>query len=128
MTSTEQVVEMQLHPTTLLLRTTATRTINQQQTLIHLGHIQQQSFSGLQQSRRSTNNKHLFTTVTTINSPSQDYSNPEDQPTANIDSPWSQPSTVLLRTTTTRTINQQQTLIHLGHNYQQFFSGLQRPR
>ena len=62
--------------------------------------------------------------VTTNNSPSQDYTNPDNQPTTNIDSPGSQPTTVLLRTTLTRTINQLQTLTHLGNNQQQSFSGL----
>ena len=65
-------------PSTVLLRTTATWRINQQQTLIHQGHNHQQSFSGLQQPRQSTNNKHWFTWVTTINSSSQDYSNQDD--------------------------------------------------
>ena len=108
-------------PTTVLLRTTPTRMINQLQTLTHLGHNQQQSFSGLHQPRRSTNYKHWLTLVATNNSPSQDHTNPDDQPTTNIDSPWSQPTTVLLRTTLTQTINQLQTLTHLGHNQQQFF-------
>ena len=103
-------------PTTVLLRTTPTRTITQPQTLIHLVHKQQQSFSGLHQPRRSTNHKHWLTWVTTNNSPSQDYTNPDDQPTTNIDSPGSQPTTVLLRTTPTWTINQPQTLTHLVHN------------
>ena len=67
------------------------------------------------------------TSVTTNNSPSQDYTIPDDQPTTNIDSPWSQPTTVLLRTTPSRTINQLQTLTHLGHNRQQSFSGLHQP-
>ena len=67
--------------TTVLLRTTPTWTINQLQTLTHLGYNQQQSFSGLHQPGRSTNNKHWLTWVTTNNSPSQDYTNPDDQPT-----------------------------------------------
>ena len=161
-------------PTTVLLRTTLTRTINQPQTLTHLGHNQQQSFSGLHQPGRSTNHKqtylghnqqqslsglhqpgrstnhkHWLTWVATNNSPPQDYANPDDQPTTNIDSPGSQPTTfplrttpirtinqpqtdspgsqpttVLLRTAPTRTINQPQTLTHLGHNQQQSSSGL----
>ena len=90
-------------PTTVLPRTTQTRTIicNQPQTLTHLGHNQQQS-SGLHQPGRSTKHK--------------------------PDSPWSQPTTVLPRTTQTRTIicNQPQTLTHLGHNQQQS-SGLHQP-
>ena len=45
-------------PTTVLLRTTPTWTINQLQTLTHLGHNQHQSFSGLHQPGRSTNYKH----------------------------------------------------------------------
>ena len=65
---------------------------------------QQQSFSGLHQPGRSTN--HKCTWVTTNNGPSQDYTNPDDQPTTNIDSPELQPTTVLLRTTPTWTINQ----------------------
>ena len=66
-------------PTTVLRRTTQTRTIicNQPQTLTHLGHNQQQS-SGLHHPGRSTKHK--------------------------PDSPWSQPTTVLPRTTQTRTI------------------------
>ena len=113
-------------PTTVLLRTTPTRTINQPQTFTHLGHNQQQS-SGLHKPGWSTNHKHWLTWVTTNNSPSQDYTNPDDQPNTNIDSPGSQPTTVLLRTTPTRTINQIQTLTHLAHNQQQSFSGLHQP-
>ena len=93
-----------------------TWTINQPQTLTHLGHNQQQSSSGLRQPGRSTNHKHWLTWVTNNNSPSQDFANPDDQPTTNIDSPGSQTTTVLLRTTPTWTINQPQTLTHLGHN------------
>ena len=111
-------------PTTVLLRTTPNWTTNQPQTLTHLGHNQQQSFSGLHQPGRSTNHKHWLTWVTTNNSPSQDYTNPDDQPTTSIDSPGSQPTTVLLRTTPTRRINEPQILTHLGHNQQQSFSGL----
>ena len=111
-------------PTTVL-RTTQTRTINQPQTLTHLGHNQQQS-SGLHKPGWSTNRKHWLTWVTTNNSPSQDYTNTDDQPNTNIDSPGSQPTTVLLRTTPTRTINQPQTFTHLGHNQQQS-SGLHKP-
>ena len=114
-------------PSTVLLRTTPTWTINQPQTFTHLGYNHQQSFSGLHQPGRSTNHRHWLTWVTTINSPSQDYTNLDDQPTTNIDSPGSQPTTVLLRTTPTRTINQSQTLTHLGHNKQQSFSGLHQP-
>ena len=51
-------------------------------------------------------------------SPSQDYTNQDDQPTTNIDPPGSQPTTVLLRITPTRTINQPQTVTLLGHNQQ----------
>ena len=114
-------------PRTVLLRTTPTRTINQLQTLTHLGHNQQQSFSGLHKPGRSTNYKRWLTWVTTNKSPSQDYTNPDDQPTTNIDSPGSQPRTVLLSTTPTRTINQLQTLTHLGHNQEQSFSELHQP-
>ena len=110
--------------TTFLLRTTPTRTINQLQTLTHLGNNQQQSFSGLHQPVRWTNHKHSVTWVTTNNVPSQDYTNSDDQPVTNIDLPGSQTTTVLLRTTLTQTINQLQTLTHLGHNQQQSFSGL----
>ena len=103
--------------------------INQPQTLTHLGHNQQQSFSELHQPGH-------------------------DQPTTNIDSPGSQPTIVLLRTAPTRPwstnhkhwltwvttnsspsqnctnpamINQPQTLTHLGHNQQQSFSELHQP-
>ena len=89
--------------------------------------FQQQSFSGLCQPRLSTNYKHWHTWVTTNNSPSQDYANLDDQSTTNIDLPGSQPTTVLLRTMSTGTINQPQTLTHLGHNEQQSFSGLCQP-
>ena len=65
-----------------------TRMINQPQTLTHLGH-NQQSFSRLQQPGWSTNHKHWLTWVTTNNSPYQDYNNPDDQPTTNIDPPGS---------------------------------------
>ena len=83
-------------PTTVLLRTTPTRTINQTKT-----------------------------SVTANNNPSQDYSNPDDQPTTNVShnqqqsfsvlhqprqstnhKRQTQPTTVLLRTTPTLTINQ----------------------
>ena len=97
------------------------------ETLTHLGHNRQQSFLGLHQPGRSTSYKHRLTWVTTNNSPSQDYNNPDDRPATNIDSPGSQPTTVLLRTTPTRTINQLQTSTHLGHNQQQSFLGLQQP-
>ena len=88
-------------PTTVLLMTTPTRTSNQPRTLTHLGHNQQHS--------------------------SQDYTNPDEQPATSIDSPGSQPTTVLLRTTPAMTIDQPQTLTHLGHNQQQRFSGLHQP-
>ena len=65
---------------------------------------QQQSSSGLHQPGQSTNYKHWLTWVTTNNSPSQDYTSPDDQPTTNIDSPESQPTTVL-RTAPTWSIN-----------------------
>ena len=73
-------------PTTVL-RNTSTRTIDQPQTLTHLGHNQQQSFSGLHvhQPGRSSKHKHGLTWVTTKNSPSRNYTNPDDQPTTNID-------------------------------------------
>ena len=99
--------------------------INQPPTLTHLGHNQQQSFSGLHQLGRSTNYRHCLIWVTNNNRPSQDYyTNTDDQPTTNIDSSGSQPATVLLRTTPTRMINQPPTLTHLGHNQQRSFSGL----
>ena len=104
-----------------------TRTINQPQTLTHLGHNQKQSFSGQHQLGRSANHKHWLTWVITNNSPSQDNTNPDDQPTTNIDSPGSQSTTVLLRATPTRTINQPQTLTHLGHNRQKSFPGQHQP-
>ena len=140
-------------PTTALLRTTPTPTINQLQILTLLCHNQQQSFSGLHQHGQSANYKHRFTWVTTINSPSQNYANPDNQRTPNTDkpgsklttsplrttptrtishlqtlnSPGSQPRTVLRRTTPTRTISDLQTLTHLGHKKQQSFSGLNQP-
>ena len=116
-----------LQQTTVLLRTTPTRTINQLQTLTHLGHNQPQFFSGLHQPGWSTNYKHWLTWVTTNNSPSQDHTNPVDEPTTNTQSLGSQATTFLLRTTPTRTINQLQTLTYLGHNQPQFFSGLHQP-
>ena len=117
----------------------------------NVSHNQQQSFSGLHQPARSTNHKRqsqpttvlLRTTqtrtinqqqksVTTNSSPSQDHTNPDDQPTTNVShnqkqlfsglhqpgrssshKRQSQSTTVLLRTTQTRTINQQQTKIDL---------------
>ena len=57
------------------------------------------------------------------NSPYQDYKNPDNLSTTNVDSPESQPTTVLLTTTQTRTIYVPQTLTHLGLNQQQSFSG-----
>ena len=117
-----------LKPTTILLRTTPTRTINHPHTLTHLGYNQQQSFSGLHQPGRSTKSTHIDslgsqpTTVLLRTTPTRD-----DQPSTNIDSPGTQPTTVLLRTTPTRTINQPQTLTHLGHSQRQSFSGLHQP-
>ena len=110
----------QLQPTTVL-RTTPTRTINQPQTSVttnnspqdypnpddqpttNVSYNQQQSFSGLPQPGRSTNHKRQLqpttvllrttptrtinqpqTSVTTNNSPSQGYPNPDDQPTTNV--------------------------------------------
>ena len=110
--------------TTALLRTTPTRTISQLETLTHLGHNQQQPFSGLHQPGPTVEYKHWLTWVTTNNIPSQDYTNPDDQPTTNTYSPWSQAKTAFLRTTPSRTISQLQTLTHLGHNQQQSFWGL----
>ena len=110
---------------------------------------QQQSFSGPHKPGRSTNNKRqsrptvvllrttqirtinqLQTSVTTNNSPSQDYTNPDDQPTTNVshnqqqsfsgphkpgrstnNKRQSRPTVVLLRTTQIRTINQLQTSV-----------------
>ena len=61
-----------------------------------MSHNQQQPFSGLHQPGRPINYKQLTlkmtstlvveTSVTINNSPSQDYTNPDDQPTTNIDS------------------------------------------
>ena len=127
---------------TSVLATTPTLTIHQLQTLTHLGCNQQQPFSGLHQHGRSISYKHWVTCVTTNNSPhnyanpndqpttnidspgsqpttlspSQDYTNPDHQSTTNTDSPGLQPTTALLRNTATRTISQLQTLTHLGHN------------
>ena len=112
---------------TVLSRTTSPRTINQPQTLTHLGHHQQQSLAGLHHPGRSTNHKHWLAWVTNNNSPLRTYTNPDNQPTTNIDSPKSPPTTVLLRTASSRTINQPQTLTHLGYNQQQSFSGLHQP-
>ena len=50
----------QSQPTTVLLRTTPPWTINQLQTLTHLGHNQQQSFLGLHSPGRSTKAKLLY--------------------------------------------------------------------
>ena len=125
------LLKRESQPTTALLRTTPTRTTNQLQTIdsendFHTGcwnvsHNQQQPFSGLHQPGRSTNHKHWL---------------------------WwwlphwlfrrqSQPTTVLLGTTQTRTTNQLQTIdsendFHTGcwnvsHNQQQPFSGLHQP-
>ena len=94
----------------------------------NVSHNQQPTvFWGLHQPGRSTNHKHWLTWVITNNSPSQNYTNPDDQPTTNIDSSESQQTTVLLRTTPTWTINQPQTLTDLGHNQQQSISGLHQP-
>ena len=122
-----RLLKHQLQPTRVLLRTTPTWTINQPQTLTHLGYNQQQSFSGLHQPGQSTSHKPWLTWVTTNNSPSQDYTNLDNQSTTNLDSPGLQPTTVLLRTTPAWTINQPQTLTHLGYNQQQSFSGLHQP-
>ena len=62
-----------------------------------LGHNQQQSFSGLHQRGWSTNHKHWFIWVTTNNNTSQDYTNLDDQPATNIDSPGFRPFTVHIR-------------------------------
>ena len=105
-------------PTTAHLRTTPTRTISQLQTLSHLGHNPQQSFSGLHQPGRSANYKYWLACVTINNSPSQEYTNPDVQPVTNTDSPGSQPTTVLPRTSPTRTISQLQALTHMGQNEQ----------
>ena len=83
----------------------------------NVSHNQQQSISGLHQPGRSTNHKRQSqpitgllrttptrmtnqpqTSVTTNNSPSKDYTNPDDQPTTNV-----------------------------SHNQQQSFSGLHQP-
>ena len=78
--------------------------INQPQTLTHLGHNQQQSFSELHQPGRSTNHKHWLTWVTTNSSPSQNCTNPAmiNQPQTLTHLHGSQQTTVLLRTAPTR--------------------------
>ena len=80
----------------------------------HQSQTNKQSFSGLHQTRTINQTQTRLTLVTTNNGPSPDYSNPDDhlQPTINIDSPGSQPTTVL-RTTPTRTINQTQARLTL---------------
>ena len=95
----------------------------------NVSHNQQQVFSWLHPPGRSINYKHWLTWITTNNraSRSRDYTNPDDQPTTNIDSLESQPTTGLLMTTPTRKINQLQTLTHLDHNQQQVFSWLHQP-
>ena len=95
----------QSQPTTVLLRTTPTRTINQPQTSVSTNNSpsqdytnpddqpttnvslnQQQSFSGLHQPGRTINQPQ--TSVSTNNSPSQDYTNPDDQPTTSNIFKW----------------------------------------
>ena len=83
MTST-QVVERQSQPTTVLLRTTQARP-NDSEDHFHTGcpnvsHNQQQSFSGLHKpdpmTLKITSTQVVQTSVTTNNSPSQDYTSP----------------------------------------------------
>ena len=62
---------------------------------------------------KMTSTQLVETSVTINNSPSPSYTNPEDHPTTIIDLPGSQPTTVLLRATPTRTSNQLQLLTHL---------------
>ena len=124
-------------PTTVLLRTTPTRTINQPQTLTHLCFNQQQSFSGLHQTAPGSQPATVLLRINHLQTlthlaynqqqSSQDDNNLDNQPTTNTDSPGFQPTKVLLRTTPNRTINQPQTLTHLGLNQQQSFSGLHQP-
>ena len=57
-------------------------------------------FSGLTPTWTIDQLQTLTPWVTTNNSPSQDYTNPDDRSTTNIDSPGSQPTTVFLRTDT----------------------------
>ena len=107
----------QSQPTTVPLRTMPTRTINQPQT-----------------------------SVSTNHSPSQDHTvvgNPDDQPTTNVSlnqpqslsglcqpgrstnhKRQSQPTTVPLRTTPTRTINQPQTSVSTNHSPSQDYANL----
>ena len=68
-----------------------------------------------------TSTQVVETSVSTNNRHSQDYTNPDDQPTTNIDSPGSQPTTDLLRTTQTRTNNQPQTLPHSASDLSNYF-------
>ena len=84
----------QSQPTTVLTRTTQTRP-NDSEDDFHTGcpnvrHSQQQSFSGLHKpdpmTLKMTSTQVVQTSVTTNNSPNQDYTNPDDQPTTNIDS------------------------------------------
>ena len=88
-------------PTTVLLRTAPIQTINQLQTLTHMG----------------LNN----------NNPSQDYTNPDYQPTTNTDSlRHNQQQSYSGLHQPGRSTNHK-TLTHLGHNQQQSFSGLHQP-
>ena len=103
-------------PTTVLLRTTPTLTINQTKT-----------------------------SVTTNNSPSQDYTNRDDQPTTNVSHNQQQsfsglhqpvqstnhkrqpqPTTVLLRTTPTLMINQPKTSVTANNSPSQNYSNHKR--
>ena len=146
----------QSQPTTVPLRTTPTRTIDQPQTSVitnnspsqdytnsddrpttNVSHNQQQSLSGLHQPGRSTNHKRqsqpttvlprntptrtinqLQTSVTSNNSPSQDYTNSDDQPTKKTSvTTNNSPSHDITNPDDRPTTN-------VSHNQQQSFSGL----
>ena len=113
---------------TVLLRITQTRP-NDSEDNLHTGcrnvsHNQQQSFSGLHKpdtmTLKMTSTQVVQTSVTTNNIPSQDYTNPTQWLWRwlphRLSKHQSQPTTVLLRSTPTRTINQLQTLtaLHRG--------------
>ena len=133
----------QSQPTTVLLRTTQTRP-NDSKDDFHTGcrnvsHNQQQSFSRLHKpdpmTLKMTSTQVVQTSVTTNNSPSQDYTNPTQWLWRwlphRLSKRQSQPTTVLLRTTQTRP-NDSEGDFHtecpnVSHNQQQSFSGLHKP-
>ena len=90
-------------PTTVLLRTIPARP-NDSEDVFHTGcrngsHNQQQSFSGLHQPDQMTlkmsSTLVVEMAVATNNSPSQDYTKPDDQPNTNTDLPGFGPFTIL---------------------------------